>query len=354
MPQEKPTSIDIAYRAGVSQSTVSRALRNSPLVSEATREKVQAIAKELNYQVDKQASNLRSQSTRTLALLLCEDPTSDESNINPFFLSMLGSITRAAARRDYDLLVSFQQLSEDWHAQYEEAHRADGIILLGYGDYLSAKPKFERLRDSGARFILWGPELDELKGHSTGCDNHLGGYLAAEHLIKQGRTNIAFFGDTSRNCPEFRDRYLGHADALAESKIALNPYLQEDAENLKDSGYQACQRLLQSGRPFDAILAASDLIAIGAINALQEAGFSVPEKVAVMGFDDITSSAYVTPPLTTVLQDTGLAGEMLVENLLAQINGETPNSVLLTPQLIVRESCGATLSAPTASKDEHC
>ena len=104
----KATSFDIAHYAGVSQSTVSRALRNSPLVNEETRKRVHDIAKKLNYKVDKNASNLRTQQSSTLALLLFEDPTSDESQINPFFLSMLGSITRACAKEGYDLLVSFQ------------------------------------------------------------------------------------------------------------------------------------------------------------------------------------------------------------------------------------------------------
>ena len=126
----KANSIDIAYRAGVSQSTVSRALRNSPLVNKATRERIQAIAKELNYKVDKNASNLRLKSSATIALLLFEDPTSDDSLINPFFLSMLGSITRACARSGYDLLVSFQQMNADWHADFEDSNKADGIILL--------------------------------------------------------------------------------------------------------------------------------------------------------------------------------------------------------------------------------
>ena len=131
----KATSFDIAYQAGVSQSTVSRALRDSHLVNLETRNRIKAIAKELNYKVDKNASNLRSQQSTTIALLLFEDPTSDDSQINPFFLSMLGSITRACSLRGYDLLVSFQQLSDDWHADYADCHKADGIILLGYGDY---------------------------------------------------------------------------------------------------------------------------------------------------------------------------------------------------------------------------
>src|SRR5690606_8352103 len=102
--------------------------------------------------------------------------------INPFFLSMLGSIARAAAARDYDVLVSFQQLSTDWHARYEASHRADGIILLGYGDYVAYAEKLQALADAKAHFIIWGPRVDELPGHSLGCDNIDGALQATRHL----------------------------------------------------------------------------------------------------------------------------------------------------------------------------
>ena len=131
----KATSFDIAQLAGVSQPTVSRALRGSPTVSEATRARIQAIARQLNYTVDRAASNLRSGQTRTLALLIFQDPTPDVTVINPFFLAMIGPMIATCAEHGYDLLVSFQQASSDWHADYADGHRADGLILLGYGDY---------------------------------------------------------------------------------------------------------------------------------------------------------------------------------------------------------------------------
>ena len=128
--------MDIAHLAGVSQSTVSRALRGHPMVNAKTRERILEIARELNYTVDKNASNLRLKHSGTLALLFFEDPTVDDSAINPFFLSMLGSVTRACSQQGYDLLISFQELERDWHADYEDSSKADGIILLGYGDYV--------------------------------------------------------------------------------------------------------------------------------------------------------------------------------------------------------------------------
>jgi DNA-binding LacI/PurR family transcriptional regulator len=341
MRDDRPTSFDIAFRAGVSQSTVSRALRNSPLVNKETCLRVQAIARELNYKVDKNARNLRSQKTKTIALLLCEDPGTGDSLINPFFLSMLASVTRASAARGYDLLVSFQQFSEDWHADYEDANRADGIIFLGYGDYVTYVEKLIHLTEMKAHYITWGPVLPGQPGVSIGCDNLNSAYKATRHLLELGRRRIAFLGGISEHCPEFRQRYQGHVKALREAGIDEDPQLQVDAETSEGAGYEAAVTLLQRKVKFDAVFGASDLIAIGAMTALEEADLMIPGQVAVIGFDDIPMASYTHPPLTTVQQNTRLAGELLVDNLLKLVEGETVEPLLLPAQLIVRGSCGA-------------
>lgn len=341
MKPTKPTSRDIAYEAGVSQATVSRALRNSPLVRPETRQKIVEIATQLNYRVDKHAAGLRTRQSRTVALLLFEDPTSDDSQINPFFLSMLGNITRAAAVHDYDVLVSFQQLSNHWHARYEASHRADGIILLGYGDYVSYAEKLQALAAANAHFIIWGPTIDELPGHSLGCDNIGGALRATTHMMEIGRRRIAFLGGASEHCPEFEHRYRGYRQALEAAGLEADADLQADADNQENSGFAAAADLLARGRDFDGIFAASDLIAIGAIRCLQEAGLNVPGDVSVVGFDDIPAASYVNPGLTTVHQDTVRAGELLVTNLIRLIAGEPVESSLLPPKLVVRQSCGA-------------
>lgn len=338
----KPTSFDIAYRAGVSQSTVSRALRGSPLVSPETRKRIQDIAKEINYKVDKNASNLRRQHSVTLALLLFEDPTTDDSLINPFFLSMLGSITRACAHHGYDLLVSFQQLSDDWHADYQDSHKADGLILLGYGDYVQAKPKLQKLVEQGTKFVRWGSPVPGQSEISVGCDNWQGGRSMSEHLLSLGRKKIAFIGDVSDGSPEFADRYRGHAEALQKAGVKLDPKLQIDAvDSTEQVGYEAARQLLSSGKRFDAVFAASDLLAIGALRAMAEAGIAVPQQVSVVGFDNIPISNYSIPPLTTVSQDTTNAGEVLVDCLLKLIGEEQVENQVLPARVVVRKSCGA-------------
>ncbi|WP_407354424.1 LacI family DNA-binding transcriptional regulator [Luteimonas sp. R10] len=337
----KPTSLDIAHLAGVSQPTVSRALRGSPMVNPETRRRILAIARELNYKVDKNASNLRCQQSGTLALLFFEDPTPDDSLINPFFHSMLGSITRACALRGYDLLVSFQQLSDDWHADYEDSNKADGLILLGYGDYLISRRRLEQLVAQGTHFVRWGAALPGQPGVSIGCDNFRGGLDMTAHLIAQGRGRIAFVGDASERYPEFRERYRGSVRAMNDAGIEARPDWQIDAISTEQSGYAATVELLERAPDLDAVFAGSDLIAIGAMKALHERGLRVPEDVAVAGFDDIPLASFVTPGLSTVQQDTRQAGAILVDSLLGLIAGEAVESRTIPAALALRGSTAA-------------
>ncbi len=337
----KATSFDIAYEAGVSQSTVSRALRNSPLVSEETRKRIQEIAKKLNYTVDKNASSLRSQTSTTLALLLFEDPTSDDSLVNPFFLSMLGSITRECGLLGYDLLVSFQELNTDWHSAFKDSNKADGLILLGYGDYTNYESKLRELVDNGTPFVRWGAATESVQTTSIGCDNHHGGKQITEHLIQQGRTNFAFVGNVGDGSPEFMARYQGHCEALNNAGLNINRALQSDANNTAEEAYAATMSLLDSQIPFDAVFAASDVIALGVSNALKTQGIKVPQDVSLVGFDDIPMASYMSPSLTTCRQDSTIAGKLLVDKLVELIKGEPVNDAFIKTTVIVRESCGA-------------
>ena len=338
---DKPTSFDIAQLAGVSQPTVSRALRGDPAVSAPTRQRIEAIARQLNYKVDKNASNLRSQHSNTLALLFFEDPTPDESLINPFFLSMLGAITRACAERGFDLLISFQQFSSDWHVDYEDSRKADGLILLGYGDYEEYRGRLAQLVAQGTHFVRWGSVQPGEPGVTVGCDNVQGGYDATRHLLELGRRAIAFVGTASSHSPEMLDRYRGYAMALAEAGIGVDPARVVDAVATEAAGQAAIAGLEAAGARFDAVFAASDLIAIGAIRALQERGVAVPGSVAVVGFDDIPAASLSTPPLTTVAQDPGEAGRLLVSTLLGQIRDGRASAAAIPARLVVRQSSGA-------------
>jgi len=336
-----PTSRDIADIAGVSQATVSRALRNSPLVREETRVRIQKIARDQNYFVNRNAAGLRTHQSNTIALLLFDEAEGEDALINPFFLSMFGYITKAAAALNYDVLISLQQLTEDWHIEYQASNRADGLILLGYGDYMTYREKLTALADANTRFMIWGPHVGDQPGISLGCDNINGGYQATRHLLEHGRKHIAFLGSTTQRSPELAERYEGYCRALSESGIEPNDALKVDAISAENRGYQAALELMGRGEPFDAVFCVTDVIAIDAMHALEGHGHSIPGDVAVVGFDDISLAAHVTPALTTVRQDIRLAAEGLVQGIVGLIEGQPVESCLMAPKLVVRASCGA-------------
>lgn len=337
--KSRTNSFDIAFLAGVSQPTVSRALRNSPLVSHSTRHRVQQIARELNYKVDKNASNLRSLTAGTLALLFFEDPSADDTQINPFFFAMLGSITRACGQRGYDLLVSFQQSSTDWFADYEDSKKADGLILLGYGDAVTYRERLEMLLKRNTHFVRWGAVDVGQPWVTVGSDNTQGAREMTQHLLAQGCRRIAFFGNATEHCPEFCERFQGYRAALEAAGIAPDPALHVDVvSSLEAAGHTAINELIARNVAFDAVFAASDLIALGALRELKLRGIRVPTEIALAGFDDLPISGMSNPSLSTVAQNTLLAGQVLVDSLLGLIRGETVPSRTIPTALAARES----------------
>jgi DNA-binding LacI/PurR family transcriptional regulator len=338
MTQRRPTSFDIAAVAGVSQPTVSRALSGSSSVSDATRARVLAAAEQLNYKVDKNASGLRRRQSQTLAVLFFEEWTPGGAEINPFYLSLLGPMVRRCADRGYDLLISFQQLSGNWHLDYEDSHKADGIILLGYGDYTEYRPKLEQLIERGAHFVRWGAATEGQIGTTVSSDNEQGGFDATSHLLLHGRRRIAFVGTAEPGYPEFLERWHGYTRALRAAGIAPDERLCINAVPTEESGTEAVEELIRREADFDAIFATSDVAAIGAMHALQARGYRVPADVAVVGFDDIPAASLSNPRLTTVTQDSRRAAEMLIDSIVDAVEtGEARNS-LLPVHLTVRES----------------
>jgi DNA-binding LacI/PurR family transcriptional regulator len=172
----------------------------------------------------------------------------------------------------------------------------------------------------------------------VGSDNFGAGREAGEHLIALGRRRIAFLGQADESYPEFADRYRGLCAALDDAGIARDAALLQAALTSEADGYAAAQRLLESGAEFDAIFSGSDLIAIGAMRALAEAGLSVPGDVAMVGFDDIPAAQHTHPPLTTLMQDIRGAGDLLLDVLTASIEGGSAQGRQLPARLIARGS----------------
>ncbi|MFC6635449.1 LacI family DNA-binding transcriptional regulator [Microbulbifer taiwanensis] len=341
MPKDSPAPVsmsDIARLAGVSESTVSRALNNNPLINEKTRERIQKIARSMNYKINESARNLRLQRSHTISVVINTDKAGGQSFSDPFMIDMIGAIADQLARHKYDLLFSSSIVtSADWHAYLLGSRRADGVIVIGQGTDDSPLRELHKLGDP---LVVWGGTRKPGADYCiVSSDNWMGGRQATEHLIGLGRRRIVFLGDIAH--PEIEARYQGYLAALKDASLEANEHHTGAAFSI-ESGYQSAMELLRNGSTdFDAIFAASDNIAMGAIKALQASGIRVPSDVAVVGFDDIPIAPFYTPPLTTVRQNIHRGGELLVDRVMQLVAGREAASEVLPTELVVRASCGA-------------
>jgi DNA-binding LacI/PurR family transcriptional regulator len=221
---------------------------------------------------------------------------------------------------------------------YEDSRKADGIILLGYGDYLEYRPKLEKLIERGAHFVRWGSATEGELGATVSSDNEQGGFDATQHLLRQGRKRIAFVGTVDPGYPEFLERWRGYCRALEAEGLQPSKELQVDADPSEVAGRAAVAELRLRDAQYDAVFAASDVAAIGVMHALQSVGRDVPEDVAIVGFDDIPAASLSSPPLTTVTQDARQAAEALIDAILSSVEQGSATNRVLPVRLTVRES----------------
>lgn len=330
------TSFDVAVAAGVSQPTVSRALRDDPAVSPETRERVLEAARALDYTIDSRAARLRSGSTHTLAVVILTAPGQPRARVNPFYFALLGAIGAAASDRGFHLLLSFQDSATGFRSDYQKAHEADGVIVLGSAGQAEGWDHFARAFEQGANMVAWGAPDAQLP--TIRCDNQAGGALVAQHLADRGRRRLAFVGPGWEAHLAFRQRREGFRAALADRQIEALEAPAASGNSREEQGEAAVTALLKAGAGPDALFAATDLLAIGATRALRAAGLRVPEDVAVVGFDGIPSAAHASPALSTVEQDSEVAGRLLVEALLAQAAGQEAPQTPIPVRLVERES----------------
>lgn len=330
---------DLARLAGVSKSTVSRALSDSPLIPAETKERIVALAREHNYRLNKKARNFRTKETLTIAVLIPDTEEKDWRMSDPFFLQLLGSIADTLDDKTHELLLSKTKGSaEKWIEEHVTRGSCDGVILVGQG---MQHHEINRLADTNIPFVVWGGLLDDQRYCTVGSDNRLGGFKATEHLLSEGRRKIAFLGD--RRLPEGRLRFQGYTDALKKASIGLDEDLLVDTPFSGEAAYACISDFLAGGADIDGIFASSDVIAMAAIRAVTERGLNVPNDIAVVGYDDISLSSYYSPPLSTVRQDCQRGGRELTQRLLQIIEGREVSSLMLETDLIVRQSSHAGL-----------
>jgi DNA-binding LacI/PurR family transcriptional regulator len=336
MNAERLNSIaDLARIAGVSKSTVSRALDDSPLISVETKERIREIARDHGFHRNDVARRLSLGQSRVIGLLM--PPYKEASLAAPdgFMLELLGGISVGLREAGFDLLlIQASGRDTDWVSQYFDAGRVDGFVLMAP---TCSRPQLDTLVKSDAPFVMWGIPAERRSYSTVTGDSRAGGQIATEHLISSGRHSIAFIGGPVR-LAEDQDRFHGYEAALRTAGREVDPRLVEHGDYSPPSGATAMALLLDRTPDLDAVFVTSDLMAIAAMDEIRSRGRRIPEDVAVVGYDDIALARYANPPLTTISQNVPLAGKLLAQSLIQQIDDGTVTSVSIPAALVVRSS----------------
>ncbi|MBD3728719.1 MAG: LacI family DNA-binding transcriptional regulator [Sphingomonadales bacterium] len=323
--RNRVTSFDVAARAGVSQSTVSRALSGSQTITDATRTRVMEAARALGYYVDERAARLRRGHTGTLVTVVISRPGDGPQQINPFSYALLGSICSAAAHHGFEVLVPLQAEEESLFGHYVDRNQADGMIVIGTTANQSAWDYFRKIGETGQPIAYWGSPLGDLDWISS--DNVQGTRLAVQRLVEAGYRRIACIGAGELRQRQFTERVDAYVEAMAAAGlepilVPVEPGLERD-----EQGRRAIAGMLASGLEFDAVFAVCDAIAFGALDVLRGAGIAVPGEIGVVGFDGLPAGELASPPLTTIEPDFATAGTLLVEAVLGEGRGDNRHRV---------------------------
>nr|WP_076389908.1 LacI family DNA-binding transcriptional regulator [Vaginimicrobium propionicum] len=333
----RPTIKDVAKVADVGVVTVSRALNGQPGVADATRQRIRQVADDLGYRPNRHARFLKLASNRSVALMM-------KGMDNPFFQQMLDTMETRARKRDYLLnVVKVPHWADEMEeaAQMVDEDAVVGVIFLG-GNFSHDHKIFEDFR---VPFVI--STMSNLVGvpkdsySSVAVDDLAESKRAVEYLIGLGHRKIALTGVGALDTSVGRLRTNGYRQALSEAGIALDPQLECGMEldgaspYSYEYGYLITKKLLIERPDVTAVFAVADVMAIGALKAVQEAGLRVPEDFSIMGFDGIPVSHYVYPELTTMVQPAKKIAELTCDLLFDQISGELPRHELLAAELHV-------------------
>jgi DNA-binding LacI/PurR family transcriptional regulator len=320
------TMEDLAKLAGVSKITVSRALRDSPLVTAETREKIRQLASEQGYRFNVSARNLRMGRSYSVAVVVEMTPVRGRPMSDPYPLELLGGITQELTTAGYSVVLTSKQLMNTAPVQ-----GADGLILLGQGSHGEA---VRALQQTGMPLVVWGAPEPDTDYIVVGSDNRKGGISAAERFIAQGRQKLVFLGDVDH--AEVQERCAGFIDAMGGRATV---HIIRPKAFTFEAGFDSISALLKKkGASVDGVFAASDLLAMGAIRALAEKNLRVPENVSVIGYDDTPGAASFVPPLTSVHQYLRDGGVLLAKKMLGLIEGRAVTSEMLPTMLMVRQT----------------
>jgi DNA-binding LacI/PurR family transcriptional regulator len=327
---------EVASRAGVSRATVSRVVNGSPKVSPDVRRAVEAAVLELGYVPNRAARSLVTRRSGSVGVVITE-PTGRLFS-DPFFPRLLRGISGALGARDLQLVLLMPETTTDTErtAAYLAAGHVDGILLVSlHGD----DPLPDAIAKAGVPFVLGGRLLRTSAASFVDVDNRGGSRNAVEHLIAGGRRTIATIAGPA-DMGVGVDRLAGYREALADAGLALDDGLEAFGDFTQESGATAMERLLTARPDIDAVFAASDLMASGAMAVLAAANRRIPQDVAVVGYDDSPIATSVTPRLTSVRQPIEEMGHEMARLLVEAVEGTDPvqRRVILATELVRRAS----------------
>jgi DNA-binding LacI/PurR family transcriptional regulator len=332
----RPTLEAVAALAGVSRGTVSRVINDSPQVSPRAREAVRQAIEELGFVPNRAARTLVTQRTDSVALVVSE--SEERFFAEPYFAAIVRGISAGLAGSGMQLLLAVAQSSAEREQleNYLTGQHVDGVLLVSLHGIDTLPAKLESL---GVPTVLGGRPLGAGPAACVDADNRGGAREAVAHLVAGGRTRIAAIRGPA-DMTVGQERHAGYLDGLAEAGLPVDDELVEVGDFSLDAGSRAVAALLSRRPDLDAVFAASDAMAIGAMRALRAAGRRVPGHVAVVGFEDSPSAAHTDPPLTTVHQPVEAMGREMVRMLMTRISGGTPPEplVILPTHLVIRDS----------------
>ncbi|OQC32684.1 MAG: HTH-type transcriptional repressor CytR [Thermotogae bacterium ADurb.Bin062] len=323
---------DVAKKSGFSINTVSRALNNKPDIREETKARILQIAQEIGFVKNRSASLLRSVETRIIGVIMADSS-------NPFYSEVLKGIEWASRKFDYQIiLVNTERATKNEIRAVSllMERRVDGLLI---GPVQESRKHIEDLIHRNYPTVIVGRHFDQMEIDEIYSDEINGGKLATQHLIDQGCRKILLLNGYSYKSPSHM-RQEGYRQALEAAGIPYDPSYVHISDILPEDGYRAILHTVCKGMPVDGIFCYNDIVAFGAMQALKDNHYRIPEDIAIVGYDDIQYSGWVYPPLTTVSIQKHRMGFEAFRMLLNRLQGKRKKTQrkILPVELIVRKS----------------